>query len=206
MSLSNITSDNPYDLFCQTITVDGVLIDPSGFTGNTGATGPVGATGATGPAGAPPLYIPAAATWYMGSLSQAIPDGTETAIKFDAFSNTSPFTSPPVGYNSTNGMFTANHDCIYNAAFQAGFNSSGSNGNRQIYIKYNGGNNGFLDNTAGTSASGFVNSCWTGALNVGDTLQVFVFQNSGGPKTLTNFNENSNNYTKISMSFMYSVI
>ncbi len=220
MSTSNLTNPNDYDLFCHSITVNGVPLSETGVTGATGPTGAAGPTGATGsqfigptggagpagptgPAGAAAVYSPSSQIWFLNVSSQSIPDNSETAVVFDAFSNTSNFASPPVSYNNSTGLFTATKNCTFVASFQAGFTSSGAVGSRRIYMKQSntGGNCGYVDNIATVSAGGYVSGSWGYALKIADTFQLFVYQNSGGAKNLISRGDDAVNFTKMSVVF-----
>ena len=198
MALSNILEPNFYDIFANSITT---VIPVSGNTGATGAAGATGATGANGSA----LYAPAAGIWYMNTVDQAIPDNVATIITFDAFSNTTNFLTPPISYNAGTGLFTCTKNCTISCSFQSAFFPSSGTGIRQLYIVQSNalGFCGLASRNGSTALDDQISGSWSYGLKIGDTFNVYIYQNSGAPQNLTRSSTRPDDYTRIGISFAY---
>lgn len=153
------------------------VIGPQGEEGEPGEWGPPGPQGAIGPAGT--AYFSGARVY--NSTNQNVNNITETAITFNSerydadnfhstSSNTSKLTAPATGYYHIGGNV---------------YWDSNLTGARDLYIKFNGTTIIAIQHGPGNPADMQQNVSCDYFLNVGEYVELFTYQDSGGIRVIT---------------------
>ncbi len=180
MSISNLLEDNPYDLYCRTLTPS-YRFNPSRTT----------------------------TQFRFLSSSQAIAD-SDSVPSIVVYTALSPQASDaaPLPYTYVNGVFTMTRGAmvIITAQVRWAANVTGSRvislrRNADAYTQISNMDSGAMfNNIPAISCQSF---CWSGYLGATATFQVEVLQNSGGSLNILGVSQSPNYFSNISISTIY---